>query len=71
MAIAESIDLSIAQAQVVTVPVLDSRLASMEARIDSKIDAARIELIRWVFVVMLGNVALTTGAAAVLNQLQR
>jgi hypothetical protein len=63
LGIAEAIETSMTQAQFVTVPILDARLAQLEV----KIERTKAELIRWVFVVMLGNVALNAAAAAVLN----
>ncbi len=67
LAVAEAIDMSINSAQLVTVPILDARFAAMEAKMNS----LRADLVRWVFLVMLGNVALSTGTAAILNFLQR
>jgi hypothetical protein len=37
---------------------------------DSRLSAVKAELVRWVFLVMIGNVALSTGATALLNALQ-
>ncbi len=92
IAIADAIDVAIAGAQLVTIPVLDARLAAMEARFDAKLETGlaslrvefrtecasirtelanlRAELVRWVFLVMLGNVALGAGATALVNFLQ-
>ena len=58
LAVAEAIDMSLGDAKLVTVPILDARLAALEAR-----------LVRWVFLVMLGNVAITAGITAVMNAL--
>jgi hypothetical protein len=66
LGIAEAIETSMTQAQMVTIPVLDTRVAQLEAKIES----VRAELVRWVFVVMLGNVALSAIAAALLNAFQ-
>ncbi|MFO1468852.1 MAG: hypothetical protein U1F35_20790 [Steroidobacteraceae bacterium] len=89
VAVAEAIDMAINSAQLITVPVLDARLAALEARLDArfagiderfktfeaqvgeKLSVFKSEIIRWVFLVMLGNVALSTGAQALLNTLQR
>lgn len=89
LGVTEAIDMAIADAQPVTVPVLDARFAAFEskmdarfaavdarfeafeARVDAKLQSLRAELVRWVFLVMLGNVALTAGAHAVLHALQR
>jgi hypothetical protein len=50
--------------------------AALEAKIDRRygeletaMERIKAELIRWVFLVMLGNVALTAGATAVLKAL--
>lgn len=50
---------------------MDMRFREAEAKTDANIQKCKAELVRWVFLVMLGNVALTTGATAVLNFLQR
>ena len=78
LAVAEAIDMAIAESQLVTIPVLDARFSVLEARIDAKFSASdtkmqaiKAELVRWVFLVMLGNVALTAGITAILNALQR
>jgi hypothetical protein len=77
LAIATAIDMALHNAQLVTVAVLDARFAAVESRfsaLEAKIDAAlqktKAELVRWVFLVMLGNVALSLAANAVLNTLQ-
>lgn len=67
VALAEAIDMALNGSQLVTVPILDARVASINAKIEN----LRAELVRWVVLVMLGNVALSTGAAAILNFLQR
>ena len=54
--IAEAIEVSMNRTQLVTVPILDARLQELKT-----------ELVRWVFLAMLGNVALSTGTAAVLK----
>jgi len=38
--------------------------------VKAKIQEVKAELVRWVFVVMLGNVAISVGATALLNALQ-
>jgi hypothetical protein len=77
VAIAEAIDVAIAGAGLVTVAILDARLSELRAEIQTQIQELRAqiqevkaELVRWVFVVMLGNVALSAGATALLNALQ-
>ena len=89
IALAEAIDMAIKSSQLVTVPILDARMAAVDARFDAmearisarftaveagletKLHSFKCELVRWVFLVMLGNVALSAGATAVLNALQR
>ena len=66
LGIAEAIETSMNQAQIVTIPVLDTRVAQLE----TKIESVKADLIRWVFVVMLGNVALNAIAAALLSAFQ-
>jgi hypothetical protein len=56
MCIAEAIEVSMNRTQLVTVPILDARLQELKA-----------ELVRWVFLAMVGNVAISTGTAAVLK----
>jgi len=67
LGIAEAIETSMTQAQIVTVPILDARLQDLNARLEIKIEHTKAELVRWVFVVMLGNVALNVAAAALFN----
>jgi hypothetical protein len=68
--IAEAIEAAMTQAQIVTVPILDARLQEFKAVLEIKIESTKVELIRWVFVVMLGNLALNVAAAAVFNALK-
>jgi hypothetical protein len=77
LGIAEAIETSMTQAQIVTVPILDARLQELRAdmrsslqQLEIKIERSKAELVRWVFLVMLGNVALSTGATAILNAFQ-
>jgi hypothetical protein len=77
LGIAEAIETSMTQAQIITTPILDIRLAQLEARFDTrfaqlelKIESVKAELVRWVFVAMLGNAVLSTIAAALLNEFQ-
>jgi hypothetical protein len=48
----------------------DARFAASEAKMDAALQKTKAELIRWVFLVMLGNVALSVAANAVVNALQ-
>lgn len=70
VAFADAMDMTLAQAPLVTIPVLDARFAASEARMMIAIENAKGELVRWVFLVMFGNVALSAGATAVVNFLQ-
>lgn len=62
--------MAIAGAELVTVPVLDARLSELETEMKTEIREVKAELVRWVFVVMLGNVAMSAAATALLNALQ-
>ena len=70
LAIATAIDMALHNAQLVTVAVLDARIAAAEAKMDAALQKTKAELVRWVFLVMLGNVALSVAANAVLNAFQ-
>jgi hypothetical protein len=88
IAIAEAIDMTLNNAQLITVPMLDDRFAVFEARMDihfaaiearfttveakftAALERTKAELVRWVFIVMLGNVALSAAATALLNTIQ-
>jgi hypothetical protein len=49
---------------------IDSKLEHLEAKMDIKLERTKAGLVRWVFLTMLGNVALSAGATAVLNALR-
>ena len=75
LAIAEAIEMAIADSQPVTVPVLDARLAAFEhrfaafeARIDQKFDRFRLQMI---IAIVAGNAALGPLGAAVLDAIRR
>lgn len=73
LGIAEAIEASIMNAQLVTVPILDARLQDLRISVvglETKMESIKAELVRWVFLVMLGNVALTMGATAMLDALK-
>ena len=77
LGMAQAIDSSIMNSQFVTVPVLDARLQEvrtdirvLEARIDAKLEKLKAELVRWVFLVMLGSVAISLSASALTNYLK-
>jgi hypothetical protein len=94
LAITQAIDSAMTHSQVVTVPILDARLAELRAgmrievcRLEQKIDqnyanlenkiehtrlglerlieATKSELVRWVFVSMLGSAAISVAGAFV------
>jgi hypothetical protein len=67
MCIAEAIEVSMTLPQLVTVPILDARLDALRAEFKADLERMKAELVRWVFLAMLGNVALSAGTAAVLN----
>ena len=49
---------------------LEKRIDHLEKKIEVSNERTKAELVRWVFLVMLGNVALSAGATALLNVLQ-
>jgi hypothetical protein len=49
---------------------VDARFVALEAKMDAALQKTKAELVRWVFLVMLGNVALSVAANAVVNALQ-
>lgn len=49
---------------------VDVKLSAMEARIDAKLATMEAKLVRWVFLIMLGNVALSLAANTLLNALK-
>jgi len=76
--IAEAIEVSMTLAQLVTVPILDARLLELRTELKAELHALRhetkvelermkAELVRWVFLTMVGNVALSAGMTAVLK----
>jgi hypothetical protein len=73
--------MALQNAQLVTVAVLDARFAasnaemkagfaSLEAKWSAALEKTKAELVRWVFLVLLGNVALSLAANALLNSFQ-
>ena len=58
----------------IAVEKLDNKIELARSELGKKIDVTGertgAEVVRWVFLVMLGNVALSAGATAVLNALQ-
>lgn len=67
LGVAEAMEVSMTLAQLVTVPVLDARLQELRYEIEVSLEKTKAELVRWVFLTMLGNVAL----GAVASQLMR
>jgi hypothetical protein len=49
---------------------LKSDMLRMDVRFEARLEQTKTELVRWVFLFMLGNVALTAGATALLNALK-
>ena len=49
---------------------LDTKLAGLEAKLDTKLAELEAKLVRWVFLVMLGNVALSLAANTLMNALK-
>jgi len=55
---------------VATEAKMEARFTASEAKMDAALQKTKAELVRWVFLVMLGNVALSVAANAVLNAFQ-
>ena len=49
---------------------VDSRFSALEAKMDAALQRTKAELVRWVFLALLGNVALSVAANSLLNTLQ-
>ena len=49
---------------------VDAQFITLEAKILAALEKTKAELVRWVFVVMLGNVALSMAASAIMNAIQ-
>ncbi len=49
---------------------LRPRFEASEAKMSAALQKTKAELVRWVFLVMLGNVALSVAANAVVNAFQ-
>jgi hypothetical protein len=50
-----------------SVQELKADILRSRAELETIMERTKAELVRWVFLVMLGNVALSTGATALLN----
>jgi hypothetical protein len=48
----------------------DARFLAFEAKMDAALQKAKAELVRWVFLALLGNVALSVAANSLQNTLQ-
>ena len=49
---------------------LEKKVEVTRSELEKKIEGSKADVVRWIFLVVLGNVALTSGATAVLNALQ-
>jgi hypothetical protein len=67
LGVAEAMEVSITLAQLVTVPVLDARLQELKHELEVSLEKAKADLVRWVFLTMLGNVALGAFASQLLK----
>ena len=68
LAVAEAIDMAIVDSQLVTVPILDARLAALEARIDQKFERFRLQMI---IAMLAGYTAMGPVGAAILDAIRR
>jgi hypothetical protein len=48
----------------------DARFLAFEAKMDAALQKTKAELVRWVFLALIGNVALSVAANSLLNTLQ-
>jgi hypothetical protein len=67
LGVAEAMEVSITLAQLVTVPVLDARLQELKHELEVSLEKTKADLVRWVFLTMLGNVALGAFASQLLK----
>jgi hypothetical protein len=67
LGVAEAMEVSITLAQLVTVPVLDARLRELKHELEVSLEKTKADLVRWVFLTMLGNVALGAFASQLLK----
>ena len=77
VAIGKAIDMAISGANLVTVSLFNERMAQIDIRFaelrgefKSCLKEVEAKLIRWVFLTMLGNVALSMAARSIMNALQ-
>lgn len=49
---------------------LENKIEVTRSDVEKKFEGSKAERVRWVFLVMLGNVALTAGTTALVNMLQ-
>jgi hypothetical protein len=82
--IAEAINMAMNNSPFVTIPILDARFVAFGAKFDErfarfderfaafevKLVGVKAELMRWVLLVMVANVALGAGTTAIVNALQ-
>jgi hypothetical protein len=67
LGVAEAMEVSMTLAQLVTVPVLDARLQELRHELEVSLEKTKADLVRWVFLTMLGNVALGAFASQLLK----
>jgi hypothetical protein len=67
LGVAETMEVSMTLAQLVTVPVLDARLQELRHELEVSLEKTKADLVRWVFLTMLGNVALGAFASQLLK----
>jgi len=85
LAVAEAMSITMTEAHIVTVPILDARISELKAELkaDLRVSIAHLEkmfgvalertkteLIRWVFVSMMGSAAISVAALAVRDLIQ-
>jgi hypothetical protein len=67
LGVAEAMEVSITLAQLVTVPVLDARLQELKHELEVSLEKTKADLVRWVFLTMLGSAALSAFASQLLK----
>jgi hypothetical protein len=67
VAVAEAIDMAIAAAPFVTIPILDTRVAELRLEIRD----VKVDVVRWVLLATMSQVALMTGIMYFLLQTAR
>lgn len=67
LGVAEAMEVSITLAQLVTVPVLDARLQELKHALEVSLEKTKADLVRWVFLTMLGSAALSAFSSQLLK----